>query len=148
MGSLHVVRIGRDIDPVNAVYRIAFAPLDGSLQSRQAQREGLDSLTDFLRQTGVPIPEIERTWVRGRVQTVGHAGRRGRVLAQVGAAGVRELRGGTSPLPRLYYYAVVSYCAFRPRTRGGKPRSTSSLLVSSSIPVSFVLPRISRSRSP
>jgi len=22
----------------------------------------LDTLTDFLRQTGVPIPEIERTW--------------------------------------------------------------------------------------
>jgi len=22
----------------------------------------LDALTDFLRQTGVPIPEIERTW--------------------------------------------------------------------------------------
>jgi hypothetical protein len=47
---------------VNAVYRIAFAPLDGSLRSRHAQREGLDSLTDFLRQAGVPIPVIERTW--------------------------------------------------------------------------------------
>ena len=62
LGFLHTVRIGGDIDPVNAVYRIAFAPLDGSLRSRQAQREGLDSLTDFLRQAGVPIPEIERTW--------------------------------------------------------------------------------------
>ena len=62
MGFLHVVRIGGNVDPVNAVYRIAFAPLDGSLRGRQAQREGLDALTDFLRQTGVPIPEIERTW--------------------------------------------------------------------------------------
>ena len=44
------------------MYRIAFAPLDGSRLGRQAQREGLDSLTDFLRQAGVPIPEIERTW--------------------------------------------------------------------------------------
>jgi hypothetical protein len=56
------LRIGGDVDPVNAVYRIAFAPLDGSRLGRQAQREGLDSLTDFLRQAGVPIPEIERTW--------------------------------------------------------------------------------------
>src|SRR5258708_28574139 len=62
MGFLHVVRIGEDIDPVNSVYRIAFAPLDGSPRSRHAQREGLDALTDFLRQAGVPIPEIERTW--------------------------------------------------------------------------------------
>src|SRR5713101_10093205 len=61
-GFLHVVRIGGDIDPVNAEYRIAFAPLDGSLRGRQAQREGLDALTDFLLQAGVPIPEIERTW--------------------------------------------------------------------------------------
>jgi hypothetical protein len=50
------------ISIVNAVYRIAFAPLDGSLRRRHAQREGLDSLTDFLRQAGVPMPEIERTW--------------------------------------------------------------------------------------
>ena len=62
MGFLHVVRIGGDIDPVKAEYRIAFAPLDGSLRTRRPQREGLDSLTDFLRQAGVPIPEIERTW--------------------------------------------------------------------------------------
>jgi len=61
-GFLHVVRIGGDIGPVNAVYRIAFAPVYGSLRTRRPQREGLDSLTDFLRQAGVPIPEIERTW--------------------------------------------------------------------------------------
>jgi hypothetical protein len=64
MGFLHVVRIGGDIDPVNAVYRIAFAPLDGSLRSRQALREGLDSLTDFLRQAGVPF---RRSNGRGRL---------------------------------------------------------------------------------
>jgi len=72
-GFLHVVRIGGDIDPVNAEYRIAFAPLDGSLRGRQAQREGLDALTDFLLQAGVPIPEIERTWqtlARRRVHSV------------------------------------------------------------------------------
>jgi hypothetical protein len=72
-GVLHVVRIGGDIDPVNAVYRLAFAPLDGSLRRRQAQREGLDTLTDFLRQAGVPIPEIERTWqalARRRVHSI------------------------------------------------------------------------------
>jgi len=72
-GFLHIVRIGGDIDPVNAVYRIAFAPVDGSLRTRRPQREGLDSLTDFLRQAGVPIPEIERTWqalARRRVHSV------------------------------------------------------------------------------
>ena len=30
-----------DVDPVNAVYRIVFAPLDGSRLGRPAQREGL-----------------------------------------------------------------------------------------------------------
>jgi len=72
-GFLHVVRIGGDIDPVNAEYRIAFAPLDGSLRGRQARCEGLDGLTDFLRQAGVPIPEIERTWrtlARRRVHSI------------------------------------------------------------------------------
>ena len=73
MGFLHVVRIGGDIDPVKAEYRIAFAPLDGRLRGRQARCEGLDALTDFLRQAGVPIPEIERTWqalARRRVHSV------------------------------------------------------------------------------
>jgi hypothetical protein len=45
-GFLHVVRIGGDIDPVNAEYRIAFAPLDGRLRGRQARCEGLDALTE------------------------------------------------------------------------------------------------------
>jgi hypothetical protein len=65
-GFLHIVRIGGDIDPVNAVYRIAFAPVDGSLRTRRPQREGFDSLTDFLRfdlsgqrrsDTALPIPK-------------------------------------------------------------------------------------------
>jgi hypothetical protein len=72
-GFLHIARIGGDVDPVNAVYRIAFAPLDGSLRGRQARCEGLDMLTDFLRQAGVPISEIERTWqalARRRVHSI------------------------------------------------------------------------------
>ena len=64
MGFLHVVRIGGDIDPVKAEYRIAFTPLDGRLRGRQARCEGLDALTDFLRQAGVPLPEIELAWQR------------------------------------------------------------------------------------
>jgi hypothetical protein len=60
-GFLHIVRIGGDIDPVNAMYRIAFAPVDGSLRTRRPQREGFDSLTDFLRQAGVPIPRLSRS---------------------------------------------------------------------------------------
>jgi len=72
-GFLHVVRIGGDIDPVKAEYRIAFAPLDGRLRGREARCEGLDALTDFLRRAGVPIPEIERVWqtlVRRRVHSI------------------------------------------------------------------------------
>jgi hypothetical protein len=55
------------------IYRIAFAPLAGRPRSRYAQLEGLDALTDFLRQAGVPIPEIERTWqalARRRVHSI------------------------------------------------------------------------------
>jgi hypothetical protein len=62
-GFLHVVRVSGLIDPVHAEYRIAFAPLDGGLHGRRhVTRQGLEALTDFLRQAGVPIPEIERTW--------------------------------------------------------------------------------------
>ena len=62
-GFLHVVRVSGLIDPVHAEYRIAFAPLDDALHDRpHVTRQGLDALTDFLRQAGVPIPEIERTW--------------------------------------------------------------------------------------
>ena len=48
------------IDPINAEYRIVFAPLGGRL--RNAQCHGLDTLTDFLRLAHVPLPEIERAW--------------------------------------------------------------------------------------
>jgi len=62
-GFLHVVRVSGLIDPVHAEYRIAFAPMDGRLHGRRyVTRHGLDVLTDFLREAGVPIPEIERTW--------------------------------------------------------------------------------------
>jgi len=46
------------IDPINAEYRIVFAPLGGRL--RNAQCHGLDTLTDFLRLAHVPLPGIER----------------------------------------------------------------------------------------
>jgi hypothetical protein len=62
MGFLHITRVHDDIDPVNAEYRIVFAPLGGRLRSRHAQCQGLDALTDFLRQAGVSLPEIERAW--------------------------------------------------------------------------------------
>jgi hypothetical protein len=62
MGFLHITRVHGDIDPVNAEYRIVFAPLGGRLRSRHAQCQGLDTLTDFLRQAGVSLPEIERAW--------------------------------------------------------------------------------------
>ncbi len=73
-GFLHVVRVGGLIDPVHAEYRIAFAPLDGRLHGRRhVTRQGLDALTDFLRQAGVSIPAIERTWqalARRRVHSI------------------------------------------------------------------------------
>jgi hypothetical protein len=61
-GFLHITRLHGAVDPVNAEYRIVFAPLGGRLRSRQARCQGLDALTDFLRQAGVPLPEIERAW--------------------------------------------------------------------------------------
>ncbi len=73
-GFLHIVRLTGAVDPVIAEYRIAFAPLDGRLHGRRhVTRQGLDALTDFLRQAGVPIPEIERTWqalARRRVHSI------------------------------------------------------------------------------
>jgi hypothetical protein len=59
---LHIVRIEAPIDPVNAEYRIAFAPVGGRLRSRHVMVDGLDRLTAFLRQAHVPTPEIERAW--------------------------------------------------------------------------------------
>ena len=61
-GFLHIVRLSGAVDPVVAEYRIVFAPLGGRLRGRHVIRQGLDALTDFLRQAGVPIPEIERAW--------------------------------------------------------------------------------------
>jgi hypothetical protein len=62
LGFLHITRGPGPIDPVNAEYRIVFAPLGGRLRTRHAQCQGLDALTDFLRQAHVPLPEIERAW--------------------------------------------------------------------------------------
>ena len=73
MGFLHITRVHGDIDAVNAEYRIVFAPLGGQIGSRHASRQGLDSLTDFLQQAGVPISEIERTWqalARRRIHSI------------------------------------------------------------------------------
>jgi hypothetical protein len=62
LGFLHITRGPGPIDPVNAEYRIVFVPLGGRLRTRHAQCQGLDGLTDFLRQAHVPLPEIERAW--------------------------------------------------------------------------------------
>jgi hypothetical protein len=51
---LHIVRVDTPVDPVNAEYRIAFAPLGGRLRGRHVRRQGLDSLTDFLGRRGSP----------------------------------------------------------------------------------------------
>ncbi len=63
-GFLHITRVQDHIDPVKAAYRLVFAPLGGRLRSRHPYRQGLDALTDFLRQAGVPLPEIELAWQR------------------------------------------------------------------------------------
>ncbi len=73
IGFLHITRVHLDIDPVNAEYRIVFAPLGGRIGSRHARCQGLDALTDFLRQAGVPLPAIELAWqnlVRRRIYSV------------------------------------------------------------------------------
>lgn len=61
-GFLHISRLDASVDPVNAEYQIAFAPRGGRLRDRHVRRQGLDGLTDFLRQARVPIPAIERAW--------------------------------------------------------------------------------------
>jgi hypothetical protein len=76
-GSLHIVRVEAPIDPVNAEYRLAFAPVGGRLRSRHVTVQGLDRLTAFLRQAHVPTPEIERAWrtlAKRRVHTISHVG--------------------------------------------------------------------------
>ena len=72
-GFLHITRSQDQIDPVNAEYRIVFAPLGGRLRSRHALCHGLDALTDLLRQARVPLPEIELAWqnlARRRIYSV------------------------------------------------------------------------------
>ena len=61
-GFLHVSRAAGPADPVQAEYRIAFAPVGGRLRARHARCDGLDGLTDFLRKARVPIPAIEQAW--------------------------------------------------------------------------------------
>jgi hypothetical protein len=61
-GFLHIVRVAAPVDPVNAEYRIGFAPMDGRLRSGHVMVHGFDRLTAFLRQAHVPTPEIERAW--------------------------------------------------------------------------------------
>jgi hypothetical protein len=61
-GFLHILRVEAPIDPVNAEYRLAFAPVGGRLRSRHVTVQGLDRLTAFLRQAHVPTPESERAW--------------------------------------------------------------------------------------
>ena len=55
-GFLHIVRLDASVDPVNAEYRIAFAPLGGRLRSRHVMVQGLDQLTAFLRQAHIATP--------------------------------------------------------------------------------------------
>ena len=62
LGFLHITRLHGPLDPVIAEYRLVFAPLNGRLHNRHAQCQGLDALTDFLLQAGVPLREIEQAW--------------------------------------------------------------------------------------
>ena len=77
VGFLHIVRGEGPVDPVNAEYRIAFAPQGGRLHGRHARCQGLDRLTAFLRQAHVPTLEIERAWrtpARRRVHSIPRVG--------------------------------------------------------------------------
>jgi hypothetical protein len=76
-GFLHIVRIEAPIDPVNAEYRVAFAPVGGPLRRRHVMVQGLDRLTAFLRRAHVPTPEIERAWralAKRRIHSIPHMG--------------------------------------------------------------------------
>jgi hypothetical protein len=87
-GFLHIVRVDGPIDPVNAEYRIAFAPLGGRLRSRHATVHGLDQLTAFLRQAHVPTPDIERTWRALATRRVHSIPRVGLTPTQIEALGL------------------------------------------------------------
>ena len=76
-GFLHIVRLDASVDPVNAEYRIAFAPLGGRLRSRHVMVQGLDQLTAFPRQAHVPTLEIQRAWrtlAKRRVHSIPRVG--------------------------------------------------------------------------
>jgi hypothetical protein len=76
-GFLHILRVEAPIDPVNAEYRLAFAPVGGRLRSPHVMVQGLDRLTAFLRQAHVPTPEIERAWralATRRLHSIPHVG--------------------------------------------------------------------------
>ena len=87
-GFLHIVRVDAPVDPVNAEYRIAFAPLGGRLRSRHAMVQGLDRLTAFLRQAHVPTPEIERAWRALATRRVHSIPRVGLTPTQMAALGL------------------------------------------------------------
>jgi hypothetical protein len=87
-GFLHIVRVDGPIDPVNAEYRIAFAPLGGRLRSRHAMVQGLDRLTAFLRQAHVPTPQIERAWRALATRRVHSIARVGLTPAQIEVLGL------------------------------------------------------------
>jgi hypothetical protein len=87
-GFLHIVRLDAPVDPVNAEYRIAFAPVGGRLRSRHATVHGLDRLTAFLRQAHVPTPEIERAWRALATRRVHSIPRVGLTPTQIEALGL------------------------------------------------------------
>ena len=87
-GFLHIVRVAAPVDPVNAEYRIAFAPLGGRLRSRHAVVHGLDRLTAFLSQAHVPTPEIERAWRALATRRVHSIPRVGLTPTQMAALGL------------------------------------------------------------
>jgi hypothetical protein len=76
------------VDPVNAEYRIGFAPLGGRLRSRHAVVHGLGRLTAFLRQAHVPTPEIERAWRALATRRVHSIPRVGLTPTQITALGL------------------------------------------------------------
>lgn len=87
-GFLHIVRVDAPIDPVNAEYRIAFAPVGGRLRSRHVMVQGLDRLTTFLRRAQVPTLEIERAWRTLATRRIHSIPRVGLPPAQIEALGL------------------------------------------------------------
>ncbi len=97
---LHIVRVGGPIDPVNAEYRIAFTTPDGQLRGRHVLRQGLDSLTGFLREAHVPTPEIERAWRPLAKRRVHSIPRVELTLAQIEALGLSTSSSAVHVNPR------------------------------------------------